>query len=291
VKQKQYKRERTDMKDKDFSKIRINGSLPSPQEIEIPPEAEEFLNDLIESISSKLPELEAAALACEHKEDCREELAAVRRILHSIKGEAGISGINDVYEFCHQVEFAVNELQADKLPDMLLNVNDWLEAAVQRMMNKTVIISQPNITNIKSEGDSEMKYLIVEDDFAARKLLQRYLVGYGECDFAANGIEAVAAFKDSLDKRQPYNLICLDVMMPQMDGQETLKEIRKIEYERNIRGLDCAKIVMTTALNDSKNVKRAFNEQCDGYLVKPIERSVLIAKLIELGIIKNPVSV
>jgi two-component system chemotaxis response regulator CheY len=136
-----------------------------------------------------------------------------------------------------------------------------------------------------------MKMLIAEDDFVCRKVLQKMLSAYGECDVAVNGREAIAAFRHAASEGKKYNLICLDIMMPDLDGQNALKEIRKIEYENGIRGTEGTKVVMTTALNDSKNVMQAFKEQCDGYLVKPIEKNKLVALLTEFGIIKNPVVV
>ena len=76
-----------------------------------------------------------------------------------------------------------------------------------------------------------MKCLIVEDDFAARRLLQRYLSSHRDCDIAVDGNEAVEAFRQATDEKEPYDLICLDIMMPNMNGHEALKAIRQIESE------------------------------------------------------------
>ncbi len=130
-----------------------------------------------------------------------------------------------------------------------------------------------------------MKCLIVEDDFAARKLLQRYFSGYGDCDVATDGIEAVDAFKEALDEGQPYDLICLDVMMPRMDGHQALEAIRQVETECGIGGLDGVKVIMTTALGDSKNVMGAFREGCEAYIIKPVEKQKLLKEIEGLGLI------
>jgi two-component system chemotaxis response regulator CheY len=113
-----------------------------------------------------------------------------------------------------------------------------------------------------------MKVLIAEDDFTCRKLMQRLLAPFGESDIAEG---------------ERYDLVCLDIMMPEMDGQTVLKEIRKIEEESGLGGLDGVKILMTTALNDPKNIMQAFNSQCEGYLVKPIDRAKLITLLHDFG--------
>ncbi len=257
-----------------LSKTGSDINLPGFREFRIPPDAKEFLNDFIESTGSKLEELETAALACEKKDNFNENVAFVRRILHTIKGNAGIIGITGIYEFCHQSEFAIEKLEADKLPDTLLSIKDWLQTALHYLADNAVTGSQPN-----------NKCLIVEDDFACRKLLQRYLSDYGNCDIAVNGIEAVNAFEDALRKERPYNLICLDIMMPQMDGHQTLDAIRRLEEDRGIGGLDGVKVIMTTALGNSKNVIGAFREGCESYIVKPIEKQKLLKEIENLGLI------
>lgn len=129
-----------------------------------------------------------------------------------------------------------------------------------------------------------MKTLIVEDDFTSRKLLQLMLLPLGECDVAVNGKEALDAFRLAASEGKRYDLICLDIMMPEMDGHEVLKEIRRMEEEEGIVGRQAVKVIMTTALDDSKNILKAFNEQCEGYLVKPIEKRQLVEKLYSLGL-------
>ena len=135
-----------------------------------------------------------------------------------------------------------------------------------------------------------MKCLIVEDDFTARKLLQMYLSDYGYCFIAVNGREAVEAVRQALDEGQPYDLICLDIMMPEMDGQEALKAIRQVEKEHGIAGLDSVKVIMTTALDDSGNVMDAFRGGCEAYIVKPIAKKKLVEEMEKLGLIAQQVS-
>lgn len=131
-----------------------------------------------------------------------------------------------------------------------------------------------------------MRILIAEDDFLGRRLMQFYLLEYGSCDIAVNGTEAVELFKLGLDEGNPYDLICLDIMMPQMDGQTALKLIRDHERLMGIHGTDGVKIIMTTALDDFDNIKNAFTEQCEAYLVKPIEKDKIIKTLTKLHLIQ-----
>jgi len=124
-----------------------------------------------------------------------------------------------------------------------------------------------------------MKALIVEDDFLSRMLLQGLLKPYVVPDVAVNGKEAVEAVRISLENKEPYNLICMDIMMPEMDGQEALRHIRDLEKLAGILPTDGVKVIMITALDDKKNIMTAFREQCDTYLVKPLDKTKLVATL------------
>lgn len=129
-----------------------------------------------------------------------------------------------------------------------------------------------------------MKILLAEDDFASRKFMDKQLSQYGECDVVVDGEEAVDVFMMALEDEEPYDLVCLDVMMPVMDGYQVLKAIRSIEAERGITKEDRVKVIMTTALNEERNVKMAFELGCEAYAGKPIdvERFEKVLKKLEL---------
>jgi len=130
-----------------------------------------------------------------------------------------------------------------------------------------------------------MRILIVEDDFVSRTVLTRFLAPYGQSDIASNGFEGIEAFTLAL-AGEGYGLVCLDIMMPGMNGQDVLKEIRDKEMQAGIPQKKAAKIIMTTSLQAPKDVFSAFYQGgCDCYLTKPIERKTLIKHLEELGIV------
>lgn len=132
-----------------------------------------------------------------------------------------------------------------------------------------------------------MRTLIVEDDFISRKLLQKMLEPYGASDIAINGVEALEAYSIAVAEKTPYDLICLDIMMPGIDGQEVLKCIRKQEMDKGVMPADEVKIIMTTALDSPKDVVEAYYRGgCTSYLVKPIEKSKLLRHLREFGLAK-----
>ena len=145
------------------------------------------------------------------------------------------------------------------------------------------VSSNRNISE-SSKGKS-MRILIVEDDFLSRQVLYRYLQPFGECCVASNGEEALLAMEESLENCAPYDLICLDIMMPGMGGQETLKSLRKTERDHSDYMEMTTKVVMTTSLQDSKNIRQAFSSSADGYLIKPIDKKKLIATIADLGLV------
>jgi len=130
-----------------------------------------------------------------------------------------------------------------------------------------------------------MRTLIVEDDFTSRLLLQSFLAKYGECHIAVNGKEAVDAFRSAQESRQKYDLICMDIMMPEMDGQTAVKEIRALEEAGGTLSTHGVKIIMTTALDDVKNVVESFKSLCDAYVFKPIDTGKLLAHLRETDLV------
>jgi len=132
-----------------------------------------------------------------------------------------------------------------------------------------------------------MKILLAEDDFVTRKFMVNFLSKYGECDVTVDGMEAVDAFMMALEDGEPYDLVCLDIMMPVMDGYQALMGIRNLEKERNIPKEKGAKVIMTTALNEEKNVKMAFELGCTIYSGKPIDKERFEQALNKLGMFEK----
>ena len=132
-----------------------------------------------------------------------------------------------------------------------------------------------------------MKILIAEDDPASRKYLFKLLSKYGECDLVIDGLEAIDAFMMSVKDESAYDLICLDIMMPKVDGVRALKAIRDLEKQKGIIPENQSKIIMTTVLAESDFVQSAFDNGCDAYISKPIDANKLIGVILELGLIKD----
>ncbi len=132
-----------------------------------------------------------------------------------------------------------------------------------------------------------LRMLVVEDEFISRKLLLAFLHPLGLCQAAKDATEALLAVELSFKENQPYDLICLDIKLPDLDGQETLKRIRALESGHGIMPGDGAKIIMTTAIEDPASIMQAFKGQCEAYLVKPIHEARLLEQIKKLGLM-NP---
>ncbi len=128
------------------------------------------------------------------------------------------------------------------------------------------------------------RILIVEDDMVSRKFLSRFLAQYGECDMVVDGLEAIDAYMMAVKDNEPYDLICLDIMMPKIDGVKVLKAMRDLDLQNNIEPSKRSKIIMTTALGESQIVQTAFEYGCDAYASKPIDTEKFVEVLEKLGI-------
>ena len=130
-----------------------------------------------------------------------------------------------------------------------------------------------------------MKVLIVEDDYITSQVMNEILSQIGECDIAEDGLKGIELFADAHNAEDPYDVIFLDIMMPEIDGQEVLFQIRDIEKERKLHGLDGVRIIMTTALDDFDNIKKAFKNQAEGYIVKPVDKDKIYKVLKDLSLL------
>lgn len=131
-----------------------------------------------------------------------------------------------------------------------------------------------------------MRTLVVEDEFVARRILQRFLSKYGCSDCAVDGQEALDAIRTALDEREPYDLICLDVWLPKVDGQHVLEELRALERAHGIEVGRGSWVIMTTSARSKEYVMGAFRGGADAYLTKPIDPAVLRKELKTLGLVR-----
>ncbi|MEO5378678.1 MAG: response regulator [Magnetococcus sp. DMHC-6] len=127
-----------------------------------------------------------------------------------------------------------------------------------------------------------MKILIADDEIAYRKTLEIILKPFGDVHQSHNGADAVRRYREALFSDKPFDLVFLDIKMPQMDGQEALVAIRKLEREKYGRDNDAprAVIIMATTMDDPHYVMDTFlRGNCDAYINKPVTKELVMEKL------------
>ena len=155
------------------------------------------------------------------------------------------------------------------------------------MVPLSAVNAPPGSPNVQKHAarDNLMRILVVEDDYISRRLLCRYLEPFGVCEEAVNGNEAVDVIRRALASDEYFDLICLDIMMPGMDGQQALVILRELEAENGMPLGHGAKVIMTSAMEDNQYIMEALNASADGYVVKPIEKRSFIETLKETGLL------
>lgn len=151
-----------------------------------------------------------------------------------------------------------------------------------------------NIWHSSTMGSREymakkLKFLIVEDEYISRILLKEMLEPFGECHTVTNGDDAVNVLRRSFDGPEDrYDVVCLDIMMPGKNGHEVLRELRRIEVQKGIQGVNTTKVFMVTGLDDSKNIMEALVVGlCEAYLTKPVSRMKLEEQLRTLHLLDS----
>lgn len=261
----------------------------------------EFLAESREQLATAETDLlaiEAAGAALEE-----ERMNRVFRGIHTIKGGAPFFELGKIGELAHHAENVLALIRSRHLAPttdriaVLLRAVDRLTEMVQSPATSNAASIDDLVEELKSfsgdggyrgqetaagqtapprQNSGALRVLLAEDDRTNRLLLQGFLSGYGECHVAVNGKEAVEAARRTLESGRAYDLICLDILMPEMTGREALRQIRKLEEEKGIASSKGAKIVMTTSVKEMREVFRCYADLCDSYLQKPIDLSQLL---------------
>lgn len=133
-----------------------------------------------------------------------------------------------------------------------------------------------------------MKSIVVDDDKICGNIFKTELLKYGQCDFVDNGKSALEAYKESIEQGCPYQLMVLDIIMPEMDGGEVLRSIRRLEAEKNIWEMDRLRIIITTAFDDWYNRKiiiSKLNPLYETHFIKSSDMIEFTDKVHELGFV------
>ncbi len=262
--------------------------------------AEIFLEEAFEI----LEEIEETLLQLNNNLQDRELLNQLFRNFHTIKGSGAMFGFQNVADFTHKVENVIDEVRKGNYPltpnliNPLLDARDIILRLIKSNDDPHLItkeeefslftsmdqalgkVQNNDVKSTSKEPPNNLKMLIVEDDFTSRFILQNFLADFGDPHIAVDGYEAITATKVALAAKSSYDLVCLDIMMPGIDGKKVAEEIRRLESEAG-----CTRsttIVMTSAVSDQKTIDYlTSNNYCNLYLVKPVSIKKLSDYILE----------
>lgn len=270
-----------------FKVIRTNGELPDYHGVDLSTIVEDIWDAYVESSIGLLTELEAAAMAFESGQNPEENAAAIRRTLHTLKGEAGMTGFMDLHNLCHEAETAFEAMaQEGCAADMVLRVKDWMMSAIEyASVAERGIPADLQAQNDDNKG--KIRALCIEDDTICQKRLDMIMRDFCRCDFADNGKLGFEKFKQALESGRPYELITLDIQMPEWDGHQTLKHIREYETQKGILGLDGIKVIMLTSQGTPEHIFSSFREGCEAYVFKSFMGEKLLDEMTKLNLLRS----
>ena len=254
----------------------------------------------LEESRELLTEIEETLLQLNQSPDDKELLNKLFRALHTIKGSGSMFGFTKVAEFTHKLENVIDSIRKGEIlfsPDLIdpfLAGRDHILRLIESSEDQggdngvtEIFTTIDNIVNPKQQepdkaqksSPANLKILIVEDEFSSRFILQDFLSLYGDTHIAVDGYEAVTAIKLALAAHKPYDLVCLDIMMPGIDGDKVSEEIRRLESEDG-SGKGC-RIVMTSSISNRQVIDELVKTgHCDLFLSKPVSINSL-GKFIE----------
>jgi len=132
------------------------------------------------------------------------------------------------------------------------------------------------------------RYLIVEDDIMSREMLKAVLSDFAPCDSAGNGVEGMILFENAFLSNNPYCLLCVDLVMPEMNGHAFIRKIREFEKSQLMGGKARTKIFVISSSGSAWDKADLLLEGlCDDYIVKPFDRAVLMANLFKYDLVSD----
>lgn len=126
-----------------------------------------------------------------------------------------------------------------------------------------------------------MHILVVDDEMVSRIKMETLMQTFGKCSAAENGQQAIECYQSALNEGAAYEVVMLDIDMPDMQGTEVLKKIREMEHQ----GPHRAAVLMVTAQSGQEQVVSCIQGGCDDYIAKPFNISIIRNKLLKLGVL------
>lgn len=140
------------------------------------------------------------------------------------------------------------------------------------------------VTGNDGGSGSGIRTLIVDDELVSREKLRTIMERHGECVTAANGVEAMLQFVEAWEAWRPFDLIMLDIGLPDRTGKELLQEMRRMEAEHGVAEHHRARIAIVTSATERSTVAECVAAGCDDYIIKPISAAIIGRKVEAMGL-------
>ena len=216
--------------------------------------AQDYLADCNEHMAAI--ELDFLAIKMGDARIDESRLGRIFRAIHSVWGGALFFELNRIHELALKMEEVLTQIRSDKTAlaseqiRILLLATDRLSQLIQQpdasnhaditgimaaldslRVGSSSAADRKGVTTLNRADRSSgpLRILLAEDDLTCRLFLQTILCRYGECHVAVNGMEAVEAFHIAMEQGQAYDLVCMDILMPEMNGREAVRCIRAME--------------------------------------------------------------
>ena len=133
------------------------------------------------------------------------------------------------------------------------------------------------------KGGLKMKIMIVDDEPVSRRIMAKTLAPIGKCTITDSGKKAIVLFEKAVKKKAPFELIILDISMPDISGIQVLNQIRTREKNLKTPKDGRAKIIMVTASMRRSVIRKCIRLGCNSYIAKPYNRAQIFRELERLG--------
>jgi CheY-like chemotaxis protein len=151
------------------------------------------------------------------------------------------------------------------------------------LFDPLIVLAEPGVPTAAPPHKDALRFLIIEDDPTAGGLLHYILKQHGDCLHCESGNEGISAFRESLAQGRPYDLLVLDLFLPDLHGNEVLKAVRGCEAGAGRRDPDTrCMVLINTASKDLGQMRQSLELEPDGYLIKPINVDFLMEKVATL---------
>lgn len=199
------------------------------------------------------------------------ECAPLRDVVASLRAMAGASNSDDLRRDVEKIAFAAKAFEEELEKGMLSRENEE-QTSTDPARNQPIAPGQPSAESLIAKIEYKGLLLVVDDDEGNRDLLSRRLLRDGyEVMFAESGKHALRILR-----RYEFDLVLLDIMMPEMDGTAVLEEMKRQPAFSNIP------IIMISAVDDIETIAHCIERGADDYLLKPFNAILLRARIAAL---------